>query len=80
MEVELAEVAVSYHEMGLWDACAGHAIARAGNAEAFIMASGETYNYRGPNLILPAGTMCAQVENKDAWRQVFNHPVTAVKL
>jgi myo-inositol-1(or 4)-monophosphatase len=76
----LAEAAVSYHEMSLWDTCAGHAIARAGGAEAFIIASDESYNYRGPNLVLPAGTMCTLVENKDAWRQVFNHPVTSTKL
>jgi myo-inositol-1(or 4)-monophosphatase len=67
----LAEVAVSYHELSLWDVAAGHAIARAGGAEAFMMATGESYNYQGPSLTLPPATMCAAVENKDTWRQVF---------
>lgn len=76
----LAEVAVSYHELSLWDVCAGHAIARAGGAEAFLLATGETFNYRGPNLTLPAGTMCGRVENNSAWRATFNHPAVIAKL
>lgn len=76
----LADVAVSYHELSLWDVCAGDAIARAGGAEAFVIATGEGYDYRHPSLTLPPATMCVRVENKEAWRQLFNHPATVAKL
>lgn len=67
----LAELAVTYHSLNLWDVCAGHAIALAGGADAQVLATGEAYNYRGPNLALPCGTFCALTPHLDVWRQVF---------